>query len=206
MDGLVGPAAAEALDLRRRAAEALLRDALRLDVARFANSETEFRLQARTAFRERFPPQAIATLRNDLDRMPHELALAAYDRLEDLRVWFGANPAEETEEATALARALEPVTAALAELLRTYAFPGDERAEEEGERGTVDLDADYRIEYRPSVNVVWAWRHLRAIDTARNELTDAGGLPARPSFSLVFHLPEVLPPDTSELPPVDLSD
>lgn len=205
MDGLVDPTVAERLDERRRAAEALLRDALRIDFARFANTETEFRLQARTEFRARFPPQALATLRNDLDRMPHELALAAYDRLEDLRVWFGANQADETDEATALARALEPVTAALAELLLTYAFPGDDRPEEEGERGTVDLDAEYRIEYRPSVNVVWAWRHLRAIDSARNELTDAGGVPADPSFGLAFHVPEALPPDTSELPPVDPS-
>lgn len=205
MDGLVDPEVEGTLEVRRRAAESLLRDALRLDLARFANAETEFRLQARTEFRARFPPQALSTLRDDLDRMPHELAEAAVDRLRDLRVWFGANPAGEAEEATALARALEPVTAALHELLSTYAFPGDERPEEEGERGSVDLDATYLAEYRPSVNVVWAWRHLRGLDAARDEIADARGVPPAPSFALVWHLPEALPPDTSELPPADLS-
>ena len=80
---------------RREAAEAMLRDALRVDVARFVSTEIEARLLARPHFRGRFPPQALATLRADLDRAPPELVDAAWERVRDLRVWFGAKPAEE---------------------------------------------------------------------------------------------------------------
>lgn len=187
---------------RREAAEAMLRDALRVDVARFVSTEVEARLLARPHFRGRFPPQALATLRADLDRAPPELVDAAWERVRDLRVWFGAKPAEEADEVAALERTLEPVTAAVEELLRVYGFPGDEAPDEPGEHAPLDLGATYTVEYRPSANVVWAWRHLRALEDAGYELEKPGARDA-PSFNLAFHLPEALPPDTRTPPTLD---
>ena len=47
------------------------------------------------------------------------------------------------------------------------------------------------MEYRPSTNVVWAWRNLRALEDAGYELERPGARDA-PSFNLAFHLPEAL--------------
>jgi hypothetical protein len=187
---------------RRTAAEAMLRDALRVDVARFVSTEVEARLLARPGFRGRFPPQALATLRDDLDRAPGELVDAAWARVRDLRVWFGAQPAEEADEVAALERTLEPVSAAVRELLRVYGFPGDEAADEPGEHAPLDLEATHTVEYRPSTNVVWAWRNLRALVDAGYEL-ERPGAPAAPSFNLAFHLPEALAPDTQAPPTLE---
>lgn len=179
----------EALAARRRAAETLLRDALRLDVTRLLCSEVEARLRTRPHFRARFPRSALAQLRSELDARPSELAAAAWEKLGDLRVWYGAQPGEEGEEAAAVAAALAPFPEAVAELLRVYGFPDDRAPDDPGERGVVDLEATYRVDYRPSPQVEWAWRQLRALDTARNQLAD--GAP-RGSFELAFHLPEAL--------------
>ena len=180
----------------------MLRDALRVDVARFVSTEVEARLLARPGFRGRFPPQTLATLRDDLDRAPSELADAAWERVRDLRVWFGAQPAEEADEVAALERTLEPVSAAVRELLRVYGFPGDEAPDEPGEHAPLDLEAVHTVEYRPSTNLVWAWRNLRAIEDAGYELERPGARDA-PSFNLAFHLPEALPPDTRTPPTLD---
>ena len=189
-----GPSLDSIIGERRAAAERTLADAVRIDVARFLDSEIEARLLAREHFRERFPPQALAQLRRDLDALAERLAASALRELTDLRVWFGANPASDAEEAEAVARVLEPVEAAVEELLRTYAFPDDGSADVAGASAPVDLDAAYVLDYRPSPNLVWAWRRLRAIDTARNQLADEAGGPREPSFELRFFLPEALPP------------
>ena len=56
--------------------------------------------------------------------------------------------------------------------------------------------------YRPSTNLVWAWRNLRAIEDAGYELERPGARDA-PTFNLAFHLPEALPPDTRTPPTLD---
>jgi hypothetical protein len=188
---------------RRTSAERTLREAIRIDFSRFLDSEVEARLLARPHFRDRFPPQALVQLRRELDSVGDDLTEVALGQLADLRAWFGAQPAEEADEAAALERVLEPLESAAEELLRTYGFPDDEGPDEPGAAAPLDLDATYTLDYRPSANVIWAWRRLRAIDTARNELVDADGVPPEPSFELVFHLPEALPPDTSKPPTID---
>lgn len=179
-------------------AESALRDSLRLDFARYLSSEVEARLLVRPHFRDRFPPQALVQLRGQLDVLPDALTGEAWNRLSDLRAWFGAEPADETAEAAALESALEPVDDAVRRLLSEFGLPGDDRPDEPGSTGAIDLEADYKLGYRPSVNVLWAWRYLRAVDSARNELVDHGGVPADASFELVFHAPEALPADTTK--------
>ena len=81
--------------------------------------------------------------------------------MRDLRVWFGAQRGDEADEVAALERA-GAVRAAVRELLRVYGFPGDGAADEPGAgRWTW---RPYTVAYRPSTQLVWAWRRLRALD------------------------------------------
>ena len=132
----------------------------------------------------------MVALREDLDRAPQDLAAAAWERLRDLRVWFGAQPAEEADEVAALERTLEP----MGPRRRSFCASTVSRrrgADEPGDVAALDMEATYTVAYRPSSNVVWAWRNLRAIEDAGYELERAGAL-ERPSFNLAFHVPEAL--------------
>lgn len=190
-------AASTALATRRQTAEEALRGALRIDFARHLSSEVEARLLARPHFRDRFPAQALVQLRAQLDELPVACADEAWKRVSDLRTWFGAEPADETEEAAALEETLASIDDALRTLLTEFGFPGDQAPDEAGTTGAVDLEAEYQLGYRPSVNVLWAWRYVRAVDSARNELADRGAPLDAASFELVFHAPEALREDTS---------
>jgi hypothetical protein len=181
VDGLVG----EALAARRAVAEEDLRAALRLDATRLLASEVEARLRSRPHFLAAFPAPALIQLRRELDSRGGELADDAWAKLTDLRVWFGAEGGTEPDEAAALSRAVEPFAACALELLQVYGFPGDS-APDEAAAG-LDLDASYTVDYRPSPQLEWAWRRLRALDTARNALVDGES-----GFEVAFHLPEGL--------------
>lgn len=181
MDGLV----AEALGARRATAEQDLRDALRLDASRLVASEVEARLRARPNFLAAFPASALVQLRTELDAAGPKLADEAWTKLTDLRAWFGAEGGTDADAAAALTRALAPFAEAVLELLRVYGFPDDRAPDEAG----VDLEAEYTVEYRPSPQLEWAWRRLRALDGARNALADGGA----PGFDVAFHVPEALP-------------
>ena len=82
---------------------------------------------------------------------------------------------------------MAPFAEAVLELLRVYGFPDDRAADEPG--APLDLEAEYTVEYRPSPQLEWAWRRLRALDGARNALADGGA----PGFDVAFHVPEALP-------------
>lgn len=181
MDGLVG----EALAARRAVAETDLRDALRLDATRLLASEVEARLRSRPHFLAAFPSSALIQLRRELDSRGVELADQAWTKLTDLRVWFGAEGGTEPDEGAALARAVAAFSACALELLQVYGFPGDASADEPG--AGLDLEASYTVDYRPSPQLEWAWRRLRALDTARNALVDGAS-----GFEVAFHLPEGL--------------
>ena len=183
MDGLV----AEALGARRATAEQDLRDALRLDASRLVASEVEARLRARPNFLAAFPASALVQLRAELDAAGPRLADEAWTKLTDLRAWFGAEGGTDADEAAAVARALAPFADAVLELLRVYGFPDDSAADEP--LAPLDLEAEYTVEYRPSPQLEWAWRRLRALDGARNALADGGA----PGFDVAFHVPEALP-------------
>jgi hypothetical protein len=180
VDGLVG----EALAARRAVAETDLRDALRLDATRLLASEVEARLRARPRFLAAFPASALVQLRRELDSRGVALADEAWTKLTDLRAWFGAEGGTDADEAAAVSRACSPFADAALELLRVYGFPDDAAPDQPA---GIDLDASYVVEYRPSVQVEWAWRRLRALDTARNLLVDGAT-----GFEVAFHLPEGL--------------
>lgn len=182
MDGLV----AAALGARQATAEQDLRDALRLDATRLLASEVEARLRARPHFRARFPVSALTQLRAELDAAGPRLADEAWTKLTDLRAWFGAKGGTDADEAAAVRRALTPFVDATYELLRVYGFPGDGAADEPG--APLDLEAEYVVGYRPSAQLEWAWRRLRALDEVRNGLAD--GDAGRDGFERAFYLPE----------------
>ena len=198
MDGLV----AEALAARRAVAEKDLRDALRLDASRLRREEVEARLRARPHFLAAFPASALVQLRAELDAAGPRLADEAWTKLTDLRAWFGAEGGTDADEAwtaterawsngtdreaaaVARARAVRRSRAGAAAGVRLPRRPRRRRA-----GAPLDLEAAYTVEYRPSPQLEWAWRRLRALDGARNALADGGA----PGFEVAFHVPEALP-------------
>ena len=183
------------VDRRIAAAETLFAEALRVDVHRFVLGEAEARLRARPSFLASTAPQVLVQLRRRLEREAAELVERAGPKLHDLRVFYGVTPADEATEADALRRVLAEVVDVTRKTLRDYFVPGDDKPDDPDDT-TVDLAREYSLSYEPSDLVLWAWRQLRGVDTARNQLADAGASAPKPTFELRFFLPEALPPAT----------
>ncbi len=160
-------------------AEALLGAALGLDVLRFLSDELEDRLRARPRFEAAIPTPARVALRADLERTAARVAREAGPELEDLRVWFGAHPPLQHEQAAGLAKVLAPrADEAARALLRTYGFPSDD-ADDAADTGALDLHPVHELAYTPSSALLWAWRNRLAVDAAR----------FRDGFERRFHQP-----------------
>jgi hypothetical protein len=182
------------LEERTAAAEALLSAAVRVEIAAFVSKHVEDRLRARPHFLGRMPHIALQQMRAEVDRLVRQLAERAEQPVRDLRIFLGSSPRSETEEAQALMNGLAFVVDAARELLTTWAFPGDNRPDRAEDSG-VDLDAEYHVHLTLSPNLVWAWRSIRALDTARNQLADAAGRPVPETFEIRLWAPEALPDD-----------
>ena len=182
------------LAARTQAAEALLRDAVRVEVVAFVSRQLEERLRARPHFLGRTPQVALYNMRLELEREGPRLAAQTSGRLDDLRAFVGAAPRSETEESEAVAKVLSFVVEAVQELLTIWCFPGDNRPDR-GDQSGVDLDAQYRLTFTPSANLLFAWRKVRALDTVRNQLADAAGRDVPHTLEMKLYLPEALPLD-----------
>lgn len=186
------------LAARTAAAEALLTDALRVEIAAFVSRQVEERLRARPHFFARTPNVAMVGIRRDLERHTAALVERAAAPVLDLRVFLGATAHSEAEEAQALANGLAFVVKEVREVLNNWVFPGDSRPDRADDTA-VDLDAEWTVRFVPSPNLMWAWRKVRALDTARNQLADApAGQPAQPTTELRLYLPEALEDDLVE--------
>ena len=182
------------VEQRIAAAEGLLSDALRVEIAAFVGKHIEERLRARPHFLGRTPHIALQQMRVEIDQLSVRLAERAEQPVRDLRAFLGGSSYSEAEEAQALVSALSFVVDATRALLTTWVFPADHRLDRAEDTG-VDLDAEYHVQLALSSNFAWAWRNVRGIDKARNEVADAGGKPVPRTFEIRCWLPEALPDD-----------
>lgn len=190
------------IDDRTRLAAGALREAIRLDVYRFLASSVEDRLRRRPHFLARTPPQALVAFRGQLSAESDRLIERLGPKIRDLRVFYGAEPRDADRELAGLAKVLGEVEEVARQLLLIWCMPGDDVADT-AEDSSVDLSPEYRLRFEVSEAVAWAWRQLRAVDTAHFQITDAEGPVPPKTVEIGLCLPEALPPDYSKRPTID---
>ena len=174
------------LEQRTRLASIYLRDAIQLDFLRFATQAVEERLRARPRFFARIPEEALPALQRQVLEAAAATTASVEQPLLDLRVFLGATqPRSEADEAAALGHTLDAIAGAVRRVLTAYAFPGDDRPDEDG-----ILGGEVTLAYRPCELVLFGWRWLRRLDEVRNRIVDAGGRPEI-DFDLRWLLPEL---------------
>ncbi len=195
------PAHLEAL-LDERLAEAvdLLREAIRVDLRKFATDEIVRRLRERPHFLARTPPPALVHLRNDITEGCEKVLVEAGTKIRDLRVFYGAVPKSEQEEEVGITKILSEIEQVTRKILVTWSIPGDSKSDRADDR-SVDPEPEYQLSYRPSSAVLWAWQQVRGVDRARFQLVEADEPPFDHTFDLAFFLPEALGDDPADPPP-----
>lgn len=177
---------------RTESASARLREAIRLDFAHYLSRQVEDRLRARPHFFGRSSELALTLVREKMETEAERVTASLEQPVVDLRVYYGASPRSEAEEASGFGNALAADIAKCAErILSRFGVPGDDKPDDPDQTG-LDLDATYDVTYTPSPTVLWAWRQVRALDEVRNLIVDAGDCPPKPTFELRWHLPELL--------------
>lgn len=180
-----------ALAARHQFAVERLRDALRVEVARFVGTEVERRLRARPHFFGRMKPGPRASLRRRVDAEADQAVATLAQPVTDLRVYYGAEARTADEEDAGFAKTVgEAATGVARRLLSELAFPGDDKPDR-ADVTAVDLDAEYALTFAASPSLLWAWRRVRELDGVRNMLAD--GVDDE-SFEIRWHLPEHAPP------------
>ncbi len=177
---------------RHRAAHAgsLLHDAIRAEFGAFLGKQVGERLRGRPHLVARTPPEALASLRADLEATLERLVEQAGEIVNDLRARFAAEPHDERVEGEALAAALgQVVTDETRRLLAMCGFPGDRWPDRPGDEAEADPAPEWDVGWGPSPSLQWAWRELLNVDRAR------AAAPTRaPGFLLAYYLPEALSP------------
>lgn len=181
------------LDERTSKAEAALAAAIRLDLHAFLGEQVEHRMRTRPHFLKRTPRDLLVEIRKELDRNVERTTEDAMKAVTDLRVFLAANPKSNREEGEAMINAVSARAVKLARsILVTNFFPGDD-VPDGPQSDVVDDSPRYKLDYTPTIPLVWAWTQVRELDRVRLAVDAAKGGPVADSYELRRHLPEALP-------------
>jgi hypothetical protein len=184
---------ARVIEERAQRVEALLADALRVEIGFYFTRQIQGRIMNRPHWLSRTPRIMFETMRTQTDQCADELLPQLVGKLAEVRAALGTERDPDAELVRVVAAIAPLLKDAARSLLLFYFVNGDSYPDTP--KNDIDLEPEFDLTYEPTPTLGWAFAQARMLDVARRRWAQRTRDVLAPTFELRMYLPEALRDD-----------